>query len=128
MKRRWVFAAALAMLIAAQITGLGDWKSHLAKKAVGEAARAAIGNAIEDAARDAAFDAALGAAVDRLPEIHDDVANTVQQNIEVVSAAGEGIELAMTAADVASAMDKALDAADAAKKAHKVIKTIKKIR
>lgn len=123
MQRRGVFVVALAILMATQGTGLGDWKSHLARKAVGRAARDGMGDAVEHAAKDAAFDAALGA----VPRAGYDVGNAVQR-IGVGSTAGAGIESAMTAANVASSMDTALDAAEAAQKANKVRKAIKKVR
>ena len=118
MQRRWVLVAALAILIATQATGL-DWKSQLAKKVVREAAREGIEEAVEDAAKDLAFDAALGAVPYRQQAV---------QRVGVGSAASAGIEAAMTAANVASRMDTALDAADAVKKANKARKAIKKIR
>ena len=47
---RWVVPAALATLMLIQVNALSDWKSALARKAVGQVARAGIEEAVEDAA------------------------------------------------------------------------------
>jgi hypothetical protein len=120
MRKRWVLIVSMATLVATQAVGFGDWKSQLARKAVGEAARDGIGDAVEDAAKDAAFDAALGQAGRHI--------GGAVPHVRVGSAASAGIESAMTAANVASSMDDALDAAEAAKKADKARKALKKVR
>jgi hypothetical protein len=120
MQRRWMFAAIPAMLVASQMNLLGDWKSALARKAVGRAARAGIEEAVEHVVRDATFDAALVAVSRKVEE--------AEWREEFGSTASEAFEAAMTAADIASALDKASDVADAAKKINKVRKVIKRLR
>jgi hypothetical protein len=114
---KWPLATALAIVISSQAGALGgDWKSELAKKAVGKAAREGIEEAVEDAIADAAFDPAF---------------ETVSSNPGLRALAptvGVAIEEAMRIADVASSIDTALDVADAAKKIHKTGKAIKKIK
>jgi hypothetical protein len=121
MRGRWLFAAALTVVTGYAIT-LGDWKSELAKKAVGRVAREGLEDALGDALRDAAFDAAAGA-ID-LDRIGRDVRDAARR-AELGSTAREAVEVAMTASDVASTIDAALDAAEAAKKINKVRKAIK---
>jgi hypothetical protein len=117
MQRRLVLVVTLAILIKTRAAGL-DWKSQLASTAVGQAARAGIEDAVGGAVKDAAFDAALEAVPVRKPQ-------AVQR---VVPTASAGIESAMTAANVASSLDTALNAAEAAQKANKARKAIRKVR
>src|SRR5262245_5452903 len=118
MRMKWLFSALLLTLTAGLASGLGDWKSDLAKAAVGRAARAGIQEAVENAVQDAAFDAAISAA-------RSSAAYAIRENIDVGIEAREAIGAAMNAADFAENMDTALDIADAAKKANKVRKAIK---
>ena len=113
---KWPLATTLAIVISSQAGALADWKSDLAKRAVGKAAREGIEEAVEDAIADAAFDTAF---------------ETVSSNPDLRALAptvGVGIEEAMRIADVASSIDRALDVADAAKKIHKTAKAIKRIK
>jgi hypothetical protein len=116
MNKRWMLMLGLATLIAARAVGSEDWKSQLAKKTVGQAAQ----EGIEDAVKDAAFDAAPGQPVRSV--------GRAVASAGIGSVASAGIESAMTAANVASSMDNALDAAETAKKANKARKAIKKPR
>jgi hypothetical protein len=118
MRMKLLLSAILLTLTAGPATGLGDWKSDLAKKAVGKAARAGIQEAVENALQDAAFDAALAAA-----QSH--AADVVYENVAVGTTARDAIETAMDAADFAASINTAIDIADAAKKANKVRKAIK---
>ena len=80
---------------------------------------------MEDALQDAAFDAAAGA-VDFYRVSHEGAEAASRASFG--PRAGDAIEAAMAAADVAAGIDAALDAADAARKIHKVGKAIKKIK
>jgi hypothetical protein len=120
-----MLAITLVLPIAVEATGLGDWKSHLAKKVVGEVAEEAIEEAMEDALQDAAFEAAVGA-VDFYRVSHKGA--EAESRASFGPRAGDAVESAMVAADVASGIGAALDAADVARKIHKVGKTIKKIK
>jgi len=115
MKWKWPLATTLALVLSSQAGALGDWKSELAKKAVGKAAREGIEEAVEDAISDN-IDTAF-ATVSSNPDLRA-LAPTV----------GVGIEEAMRIADVASSIDRALDVAEAAKKIHKTAKAIKRIK
>src|SRR5262249_49809077 len=97
------FILLIGLLSSATIAS-GDWKSHVAKRAIGRVAQEAIEEAIEDGLQDAVFD----------------------ESIEW--AAGEAMEAAMEAADVADSIDNALDVAEAARKVHKAAKVIKKFK
>ena len=120
MQRRWLFVVILAMLMAGQANAVGDWKSALARRAVGKAAQAGIEEAVEDVVKDVGFDAALDAARYKVGEA---------ARREVLGAnAGEALEAAMTAADVASRLDTAADVADAARKINKVRKVIRRFK
>src|SRR5215813_11285212 len=105
MQRRLVYGVVVAMLLAGPVTGLDDWKSALARKAVGRVAREAIGEAVENNMQDMAFDAAVSAVGSEAAD--------VQQLAEFGSNADSAFEAAMTAADVASSLDKASDAVEA---------------
>jgi hypothetical protein len=118
---KMLLSAFLLTLTAGPATGLGDWKSDLARKAVGRAARAGIQEAVENAVQDTAFDAALAAA-------RSNATYVIRENVEVGMAARDAIGAAMNAADFAENIDTALDIAEAAKKANKVRKAIKVIR
>jgi len=120
-----MLALLLVPSIAVEATGLGDWKSHLAKKVVGEVAEEAIEEAMENALQDAAFEAAVGAA-DFYRVSHERAAAASRASFG--PRAGDAVEAAMVAADVASGIDAALDAADAARNIQKAGKTIKKIK
>src|SRR5262245_57742389 len=119
----WVLAGVAALALAASHPALADWKTSAAKRTVGRAAR----EGMEDAAKNVAVDAALGASVaggsalgdlnsgksDRGPS-----AGSATQDAgrggpgdrrAVGSAAGAGIEAAMTASNVASTIDTAVD-------------------
>ena len=124
MHGKWLFAFAFAMLMAGHTLLPGDWKSELAKKAVGKIAQEGIEEAVEDALKDAAFDAAVEAA--RLDRIRRDAEHALH-SAAIGSKAGGAARAAMKAADVASSIDGALDAAEAAKKIHKTRKAIKRI-
>ena len=91
----------------------------MARKAVGRVAQEAIEEAMEDVWKDAAIN--VGTEVlDRHLGDADWVA--------IGDTASDAVEVAMTAADVASRIDNALDVADAAKKVHKATKTLRKVR
>jgi hypothetical protein len=121
MQRTWVCTGVVvAMLLAGPVAGLDDWKSALARKAVGRVAREAIGEAVENNMQGLAFDASVGV-VGR-------EARDVQQLAEFGSNADSAFETAMTAADVASSLDKASDAVEAARKVNKARKVIKRVR
>src|SRR5262245_22127959 len=118
---------ALAALMASHTFVLVDWKSELARKAVGRAAQEGIEEALEEGlenvARDAAFEAASrDAAYDRRERIARPV--DAERREAIGSTAGDAVEAAMKAADVASSMETALDAAEAARKIHKLHKAI----
>jgi len=55
----WLLLAVL--LIVGARTALGDWKSDVAKRAIGRAAQAGIEAAVRNAVSDAAYDAAMSA-------------------------------------------------------------------
>jgi hypothetical protein len=90
------------------------------RNAVGRVAREAIGEAVENNMQDMAFDAAVSAAGREAAD--------VQQLAEFGSNADSAFEAAMTAADVASSLDKASDAVEAARKVNKARKVIKRVR
>ena len=119
-KRIWVFAVVVATLMSSHANVLGDWKSALARKAVGRAARAGIEEAVEDAVKDAAFEEALVDVGRQLEE--------ARRRATLDSTAGEAFEAAMTAADIASSLDAAADIAEAARKINKVRKVISKVK
>jgi hypothetical protein len=119
MRQRWLCGVALLMLIASQAAALADWKSSLARTAVGAVAREGIGDAVENAVKDRAFDAALDAAGSAVSE--------VAHPPTIGATAGDAIDAAMTAADVASSLNTALDVADAARKVNNVRRVIKRI-
>jgi len=121
MRIKLLLTVILLTLTAGPATGLGDWKSDLARAAVGRAARAGIQEVVENVVQDAAFDAALTAARSGAIEV-------VRENVVVGTTARDAIGTAMDAAEFADALDNALDIADAAKKANKVRKAIKVIR
>ena len=121
MRMKVLLPALVLTLTAGPATGLGDWKSNLARAAVGRAARAGIQEAVENAVQDAAFDAAISAA-------RSNAAYVIRENIDVGVAARDAIGTAMDAAEFAENIDTALDIAEAAKKANKVRKAIKVIR
>ena len=155
-KRSAHIVLAAAVLFASVETVLGDWKSDIARRAIGSAARAGIRNAVQDAVADAAFDAAMSAVqqvavptagVNQLPPPVDSgvpVTSDVYPlnpagvyapgGTEVVafgSTAGAAVEAAMIAADVADAIDTAQNVANAArtvKKVSDVARAIKSIR
>jgi hypothetical protein len=129
MKMRWLPAAVLVMALANQEVVRGDdWKSDIAKKTIGRAARAGIENAMREAVQDAAFDVAREAVMpdpdlQTLRELGDD-----ERWAAVGSTAIAGIEAGMTVADVASDIEQALDVAEAAKNINKARKAIKRIK
>lgn len=106
---------------AAAVSSAGDWKGDLARKAVTRAVQEALEDAMQDAALDAALDAVAPAAAtyaaSRLRDIdtHDAIGETVSV----------GVETAMRAADVASKLDDAVDAAKTLKKISKIRKGIR---
>jgi hypothetical protein len=137
--RSWVLVGLVALALAASAgAALADWKTNAAKRTVGRAAK----EGMEDAAKNVAVDAALGAAVpggsalgdinrgksDRGPAIG--AATQVAggggpgDRKGVGSAAGEGLEAAMNASNVASSIDTAVDVADRAKRLNKVRKIV----
>ena len=119
---KWLLSTVLVTLSSVGLaTGLGDWKSDLARAAVGRAARAGIQEAVEDALQDVAFEAAIAAA-------RSNAAYAIRENVYVGIEARDAIGAAMNAAEFAENMDTALDIADAAKKANKVRKAIKVFR
>jgi hypothetical protein len=109
------------VLATSQGTALADWKADAAKRTVGRAARAGI----ENAAKEAAVDTALGAVVPAGPARGDIGRRTPDVPTTVGPAAGEGLEAAMTAANVATSIDAALEVADAAKRVNKARKAIR---
>jgi squalene cyclase len=136
MQRFGPSAAVLAWLLASQATVHGDWKSNAAKKAIGRAAQEAIQDAIRDEVQDAAFEAAVGAVGSAVFERErldsddlqfDSDRRDFESYAEITSTASNGIEVAMTAAEVASSIDTALDVADAAKKVNRGLKAAKKL-
>jgi hypothetical protein len=108
-------------LAASQGAALADWKTNAAKKTVGRAARAGM----ENAAREAAVDATLGAVGSAVPAPGDIRRGMPDRGTAIGSTAGEGIEAAMTAANVATSIDGALEVADAAKRVNKVRKAVR---
>src|SRR5262249_49133497 len=106
MERRWVFSVVLAVLMAVGVNALGDWKSALVRTAGGRVAQEAIGEAVEDFVQDGAFDAVVNAVRGR--------AGDAEQFANIGETASSAVEAAMTASDVASSLDRAMDVADAA--------------
>lgn len=126
------------VLTAGQDTALASWKTDMAKKTVGRAAR----EGIEQSAKNTAVDVALDAAVPGGSALGDatrgkrdrgttfgttgsDVSRPGDGRAAIGGAAGEGLEAAMTAANVASTVNAAADAADAAQRLNKVRKVVR---
>ena len=153
MRTRWRLSAlVLAITMAGgQATVLGDnWGAEIAKRALGRAAREGIQEALEDAVKDATLDAALGTVLPKVldevvpePPPQQELSNDVpfeqelpgghapigDPNLQTIgSIAGAGVEAAMVAADVASAIDTALDVAEAAKAVHRAAKVGRAIK
>jgi hypothetical protein len=137
--RSWVLAGLVALALPASSgAALADWKTDAARRTVGRAAR----ERMKDAAKNAAVDTALGAAVpsgsalgdisrgksDRGPAIgaatQDAGRGGPGDRTGVGSAAGEGLEAAMNASNVASSINAAVDVADRAKRLNKVRKIV----
>jgi hypothetical protein len=97
-------------------TGNPSWPGRLWEKA----AQAGIEEAVENAVRDEAFDAALGAVGVELAER--------AQRASFGPNAVDAFEASMTAADIASTLDRAADVAEAARKINKARKIIKRVR
>ena len=138
--KSWTLAGLAALALAASHgAAVASWKTDAARRTVGRAAR----EGMEDAAKHATVDAALGAAVPGGPATGDldqgtsarapatgsatqAVGRSDPGNQRVVgSAAGEGIEAAMNAANVASTIDTAVDVADRAKRLNNVRKIVR---
>jgi hypothetical protein len=119
-------ALAAVMLLAAVETVPGDWKSDIARAAIGRAAQAGIEHAFKDAVTDAAFDAAMSAVATNAGNVGVPnpsevvVPSTTTEPPVVGSTAAAAVDAAMTAADVASAVDTVQDVADAARTIRKV--------
>lgn len=117
MRTVWFVAIAVA---AASVALAGDWKSDLARTAIGSAVR----EGIEDAAKDAALDAALDVASDAiLPSARNYAVSRfrdIDDHIEFAADVGEGVEAAMRVADVAETLDDVADAAKVAKRIGKL--------
>jgi hypothetical protein len=139
-ERLWLLVAVL--VIAEVGTALGDWKSDVARRAIGRAAQAGIEAAVRNAVEDAAYDAAMSAAQNAVvpepavpvPQSFNDLPEPRLNapNVEVIGVtASAAAEAGMIAANVASAIDTAQDVADAARtvrKVNDVRKAIKVIR
>jgi hypothetical protein len=122
MNRQTVVGLVAVVLAASPGTALADWKADAAKRTVGRAARAGM----ENAAKQAAVDTALGAVVPARPAARGDIGQRrPEEPTTIGAAAGEGIEAAMSAANVASSIDAALEVADAAKRVNKARKAIR---
>jgi hypothetical protein len=119
--RRTVVGLVAVMLAASSGTAMADWKADAAKRTVGRAARAGM----ENAAKEAAVGAALGAVPARPAARGDIGGGRPAEPPPIGAAAGEGIEAAMSAANVASSIDAALEVADAAKRVNKARKAIR---
>jgi len=113
MRTIWFVAIVIA---AASVVLAGDWKSDLAKQAVGRVVR----EGLEDAAKDAALDAALDVASDDMsPAVRNYAASRfrdIDDHIEFAAEVGEGVEAAMRVADVADTLDDVADAAHVVKR------------
>ena len=136
----WGIAGLVALVLtASHDVALADWKTNAAKRTVGRTAR----EGMEDAVKNVAVDAALGAAVpggsalgdisrgkpDRGPALGSATQDVGRDGLgdrqAVSSMAGEGMEAAMSAANVASTIDTAVDAADRAKRLNKARKIVR---
>src|SRR5215831_13659043 len=120
--------------------------SHLAQRAARKVVGEAVQNGLEDAFRDAALSTTLDAVADHAatefadrardnhdyadfpdntkPHDYSDVHKTgdIQDYLEMGAVAGDGVQAAMRAADVASKLDDVADAAKAVKKLGKLKK------
>jgi hypothetical protein len=124
------------VLAASQGVALADWKTNAAKKTVGRAAKEGMENAAKNAAVDVALEAAVPAGSGDISRRKPDPGTAIRPaagdvgrgkpaaGTAIGAAAGEGVEAAMTAANVASSIDAAADVADAAKRVNKIRKVI----
>ena len=138
--KSWIVAGFVALALAVSHGAvLADWKTSAAKRTVGRAAR----EGMEDAAKNVAVDSALGAAApggsalgdlnrgksDRGPAVGSATQDAGRggpgDRRAVGSAAGAGIEAAMTASNVATTIDTAVDVADRAKRLNNVRKIVR---
>jgi hypothetical protein len=131
---RWLLVAfILGMLAASDPPRLAARQSRIAKEVVGRIAQAGIEQAMKAAAQElveeAVSDAVRGAVVPdwEFNEVERYPADASRRD-EIGSTAGEALENAMFAANVASNLDTALDVADAAKSIQKAGKALKKIK
>src|SRR5262245_37850956 len=125
------------LLVASHGAALADWKTNAAKKTVGRVAREGMEGAAKNAAVDVALDAVVpGGSVPDVSRQKPDQRAAMRpasgdvgrrksaERPAIGSAAGEGLEAAMAAANVASSIDAATEVVDAAKRVNKIRKAI----
>jgi len=95
----------VTVLMASEAVTVGDWKSKAVAKALGRAAQDGIAEALEEAFEDAVKDRAFEAAT----EVEWRGVDETRRWESLESTAGDAVAAAMTAADVAESIDKALD-------------------
>lgn len=125
------------VLAAGQGAALADWKTNAAKKTVERAAREGMEKAAKNAAVDVALDAVVPGAsapdIGRTKSVQGSVTRPASsdsgrrkpaEGTTIGSAAGEGLDAAMMAANMAKTIDAATEVADAAKRVNKVRKVV----
>lgn len=117
-----VIGILVAAALAVPAVGLtGDWAGDLARKAIGNAARAGI----EDALKDEALEAALDSAAQRTAVYVASERRERYEREDIAEVASTGVEVAMRAAAVADALDDAADVAETLSKVNKIRKAIR---
>jgi hypothetical protein len=133
MKRAGMIVGAVVVAVALGHGAVSaDWTTRAARRTVGNLAQAGIENAVKDTAMDVTLDAAgvpdrprldrdrSGGARARLDDAGDD-----RDRSGIGSAAGDGLQAAMSVAQVGSAIDNTMELADAAKRANRVRKVVR---
>ena len=127
-----IVGAAVLALALTPVAGSADWKTRAARKTVGNVAR----EGVESATKDTAMDATLGVAgVPDGPKLDHNRPGDARGRVgearndrdrpAIDSAAREGLEAAMSVADVGSSIEHTMELADAAKRANKVRKVVR---